>query len=120
MSKGFGSSQQQSNSFRQQRQRAFTNLKQHRDRILGLAWMGYCQQGAGAICLQAADAVGRIDYVPLRQIADREVLQVVEQNDPTLAAVVLYDYGNRYDILTLSGPHKPPECYDKLPPQETQ
>ncbi len=120
MSKGFGSNQRQSNSPKQKRQRAFALLKQHRDLILGMAWLGYCQHGVGAICFQELGEQSKIDYVPLNQIADREVLQLVERNDPTLAAVVLYDYGDHFDVLTLSGPHKPQDCYEKLPPHEIQ
>jgi len=107
---------QRSNSDRPtpEQQQAFAQLKQCRDQILGLAWCNYLKYGKGAIRFRAINGSGEIYYKPLALIADYEVIQLIQQTDPATAVVVLYDYGDWYDILTLSGPQKPPECYALL------
>ena len=94
-----------------QQQQAVSHLKQCRDRILGLSWYCCLNHGKGAIRVQVN---GEIYYKPRSHITDRDVLKLIDQTDPALAAVVLYDYGAWYDIITLSGPQKPPECYKLL------
>jgi len=114
MAKGFGFKLRKPSKERR-RQQAFENLKQCRNKILGLAWQGQMMYGPGVIHFQEAEDGGNIGYLQRQSISDPEVLQVLDRNDPRLSAVVLYDYSGWYDVLTLSGPQKPPECYDELP-----
>lgn len=97
-----------------QQQQALSRLKQCRDQILGLSWYGYLNHGRGAIRFQVVNGGGKIFYTPCCCIADHDVLKLIDQTDPALAAVVLCDYGSCYDIITLSGPQKPPECYGSI------
>lgn len=90
-------------------------MKQYRDRVLGLAWLGYLNQGSGAIRLIKTRDGETIDYIPRRLINYVEVGKIVDENNPEFAAVVLYGQDDRYTILTLSGPKTPPECYADLP-----
>jgi hypothetical protein len=114
MAKGFGAKRRK--LFKEHRRKqAFENLKRYRNKILGLAWQGQIMYGDGVIHFQETEDGGNIGYLQRQSISDPEVLQVLDGNDPQLAAVVLYDYSGWFDILTLSGPQKPPECYDKLP-----
>ncbi|MBD2093375.1 hypothetical protein H6F67_26370 [Microcoleus sp. FACHB-1515] len=115
MNKGFGSSScNQPSKWSKQRQ-VIANLKQHRDRILGLAWLGYLKGGTGAILYTPIKDGGNIDYIQRSRIDDAEVRQMLDQNNPQRAAVVLYSHGNSYTIVTLLGPKSPPECYVELP-----
>lgn len=66
MSKGFGVRR---NPFDRHKQQV-KHLKQRRDRVLGLAWLGYLSQAIGAVRLTKTRDGKTIDYIPRRLIDD--------------------------------------------------
>lgn len=115
MNKGFGSSSCNQSFDPSKQRRVIADLKQHRDRILGLAWLGYLKSGAGAILFKPIKNGASIDYIQRSSISDDEVCQMIDHHDPQLSAIVLYSHGDSYTIVTLSGPKSPLECYECLP-----
>lgn len=103
-----------SHRYQSKQNQAITTLKYYRDKILGLAWLGYLQYGIGAIGFREIDNKGEIIYIPRNQLFDEDVCRVVEQNDPTRTTVVLHDYGTWCNIVTLAGPKSPQMCYYEL------
>lgn len=78
MNKGFGSSSCNQPSKRSKQRQVIVDLKQHRDRILDLAWLGYLNSGSGAILFKPATNTATIDYIQRTRILDVEVHQLID------------------------------------------
>lgn len=97
-------------------QAVFKTIAQFCDQILALSWQGYKHYGPGAVLYINKEDGPEIAYLEQDQLPSLEHRQIVAQNRPELAAVVLYYYSSDYDvddydIFTLTGSKSPPECY---------
>ncbi|WP_081972596.1 helix-turn-helix domain-containing protein [Leptolyngbya sp. KIOST-1] len=95
---------------------ALQRLTQHYQTILALAWRGYMEYGPGAVVFTDLDDGPKLAFIERQNLTDRNCLDAIDQLDPKLSAVVLYyetlDYtSSDYDLLTLTGPKSPPECF---------
>lgn len=115
MLKRFGFHWYQAHSRQYRIQQIFQNLTQHRDTILGLAWLGYRKYGLGIIHFKEKSLQDKINYIPRSEVSDQAILRLIDQYDPTLGAVVLYDCGIQCNILTLTGSKHSVECCELLP-----
>ncbi|PSN05830.1 hypothetical protein C7271_02055 [filamentous cyanobacterium CCP5] len=98
---------------------ALTRLTQFCQEILALSWQGNRLYGPGAVVFSDLKEGPQIAYVEKDKLVDPDCLFVIEQNRPELNAVVLYYSGDGYDtddyeLLTLTGPQSPPECFVSL------
>lgn len=87
--------------------------------ILALSWQGRKLYGPGAVIFSDLGDGPQIAYVEKDKLSDPNCQYVIDQNRFDLSAVVLYydddDYEtDNYELLTLTGPKTPPECFAAL------
>lgn len=98
---------------------ALQRLTQFYQQVLALAWQGYKEFGPGAVIFTDLEEGPRLAYLEKDKLSNPNCHYVIEKSRPEVSAVVLYyrtdDYSTSdYEILTLTGPKSPPECYALL------